>query len=88
MPFLTSDIYSPSNRKLYGKAGDDVKIISESGNAVIAEDKYGNRFPVPAEKISSTPTTKTIEEPIPSPVVNGKKNKKVIKENIQKSFLI
>lgn len=49
---LLIDVTS-GNRKLYGKAGETVKVISDKGSVIIAEDAKGNRFPVSKEKLKT-----------------------------------
>lgn len=44
---MINDAISHCNDKtVYGKAGDEVKIIAEFGNVVIVEGLKGERFPV------------------------------------------
>ena len=44
---LICDHYSRGkDKKLYGKKGDKVKMISESESACVVEDKLGKRFPI------------------------------------------
>lgn len=47
MPFLKHDIRSAfSPQRLYGKAGEEVKITSGDGTVLIVQGKGGNSFPV------------------------------------------
>ena len=36
---------------IYGKKGDEVKIISDCGNVFLVEGPDGNKFPVPADQL-------------------------------------
>lgn len=47
---LLIDVTS-GNRKLYGKAGETVKVISDKGSAIIVEDAKWKRFPVSNTKL-------------------------------------
>lgn len=48
---LTRDAVSLIKKRVYGKAGDTVKIIHKNGNVMIVEGQDGERFPVTAEDI-------------------------------------
>jgi len=43
---LKTDIVSAFNKKIYGKRGDEVSIISDKGNVFIVEAADKNRFAV------------------------------------------
>ena len=43
---LKNDIVSAFNKKIYGKRGDEVKIISDKGNVFIVEATNKSRFAV------------------------------------------
>lgn len=50
---LKSDLFSTSRPSmLYGRKGDEVKIIRDCENVLIVETSCGNRFPVPREKLT------------------------------------
>ena len=51
MKRLRCDIISSCSGKLYGKAGDDVTIITNDEQVAIVEDKEGNRFPCRSENL-------------------------------------
>jgi hypothetical protein len=49
---LLSDIVSNGKGgKVYGKKGDEVRLISDRGGVLIVEDKKGERFPVKKEMV-------------------------------------
>ena len=54
---LIKDVVSHSKKNVvYGKVGDEVKIIADYGNVLIVENDKG-RFPCKAENISEKPLT-------------------------------
>ena len=55
MTQLKCDIKS-GNGKMYGSAGDEVKIIDHRGTVFIVEDSTGVRFPVHESKITESDT--------------------------------
>lgn len=69
--FLTVDIISAFNRKVYGHAGDPVKAISDHGDVVMVEDSEGYKFSVLKTELrdekGSVLATAPVPELIPSP---------------------
>jgi hypothetical protein len=49
---LAVDITSVFKRKVYGKAGDKVKVISRNVNTMIVENEKGSRFAVLYDEIT------------------------------------
>ncbi|WP_165304988.1 hypothetical protein [Pedobacter sp. SYP-B3415] len=53
--YLSEDIYSSFKKgKRYGKKGDRVTVISESGHVVIVEPEQGVRFPLLKTQLITT----------------------------------
>lgn len=48
---LKTDIISVFKNHVYGKAGEEVKVISEHGEVFIVENKKGIRYPVKKENL-------------------------------------
>lgn len=68
---LTEDIRSYVKQEVvYGYKGDEVTIISTSGNVHIVSNSSGNRFPVHESKIAEQVTESAVEE---SKVIEVKK---------------
>ncbi len=66
MPKLTADIIGNFKRTVYGKAGDEVKIISKSDTVLIVENEEGSRFPVLVSEVTEDPSIS--ESPGPPPI--------------------
>lgn len=71
MLLLNTDIKSYCSGKLYGMAGESVKVISLRGNVAIVENVNKNRFPVRVDRLEDY----NPDQPIQAAVVQAQKNK-------------
>lgn len=86
MPFLKTDVCGVRAGTIYGKAGDEVKIIADHIGVLIVESLNGNRFAAKRDEV-----TEVVEEIGKSTVrpivtVETKKGKKSTPKNIQKDL--
>jgi len=91
---LLNDVASSYNPKIiYGKKGEEVKIISEDfGDVLIVETTDGNRFSMLKNQANNSINEKSIATPdavVPMPNINNKvsaSNKKAAPTNQQSLF--
>ena len=72
---LPIDITGSFRRTIYGRAGDQVKVISVHGCVTIVEDENGIRFPVSDEEMKIQGSDPIVITPAPATAkTNNKKS--------------
>jgi hypothetical protein len=83
MPYLKNDVYSfCDRRKLYGRAGEEVKIIRRREHVLIVEAPSGLRFSMEDEDLVEDPSLEMEPAPVALPV---EKQKLPVKRGSRKS---
>lgn len=73
--FLNCDVKGPFSQALYGKKGDEVRLVADHGDMLIVE-VHGKRWPVLRSEVSETMEEPSIiEEEKPQPVNHPSKVK-------------
>ena len=88
MPLLKVDIQTQMHKgKLYGSAGEEVKIISIHGEVLIVENMSGFRFPVKFDELTESPSEVCAIKAEPVVVEKSKKQaKKAVQVTQQNLF--
>jgi hypothetical protein len=63
--FLSQDVYSAFKKTLYGRAGDQVTVLSERGEIAIVEGHGKNRYPVLKSELRSESVPPKTPIPLP-----------------------